>query len=468
MADEVQVTGSPGKGTEADKPNQFGLTAAMALIVGSIIGVGIFNLPSSLAAYGPITLVSMALTTVGALAFALLFAALSRRLPADGGPYAYARVAFGNGFGFMNAWSYWITAWAGNAAIAVGWVLYVEHFINKGQNKLYSVLLVLVGLWIPAAINLSGVKNMGSVQVVTTIIKFAALAFMSTVGLFFISKANFTPWNVSGGSALNAIGGGMAIALFSYLGVETASVAAAKVRNPDRNIPRATVLGTIACAVVYMLSLTVVFGIVPTSKLATANAPFSDAANAMFGGTWAGNVLAIAVIISGFGALNGWTMICAEMPLAAANDGLFPERFKRMSKNGVPAFGIVASTVLASVAMIINYLGAGGATVFTTLVLMTGITSAIPYGFSALAQMKWRWIDHRATQTPRFIRDMTIAALSLVFSVLFIWYSRNTGHSFWEVWAPFFLAAAALLLGIPVYLARRQHMTQPAPVPDYR
>jgi APA family basic amino acid/polyamine antiporter len=211
-----------------------------------------------------------------------------------------------------------------------------------------------------------------------------------------------------------------------------------------------------------------VFGIVPTSKLATANAPFSDAANAMFGGTWAGNVLAIAVIISGFGALNGWTMICAEMPLAAANDGLFPERFKRMSKNGVPAFGIVASTVLASVAMIINYLGAGGATVFTTLVLMTGITSAIPYGFSALAQMKWRWIDHRATQTPRFIRDMTIAALSLVFSVLFIWYSRNTGHSFWEVWAPFFLAAAALLLGIPVYLARRQHMTQPAPVPDYR
>src|ERR1700722_815020 len=104
MADEVQVTGSPGKTTEADKPNQFGLTAAMALIVGSIIGVGIFNLPSSLAVYGPITLVSMALTTVGALAFALLFAALSRRLPADGGPYAYARVAFGNGFGFMNAW----------------------------------------------------------------------------------------------------------------------------------------------------------------------------------------------------------------------------------------------------------------------------------------------------------------------------------------------------------------------------
>jgi basic amino acid/polyamine antiporter, APA family len=467
MADKVEVTGSEQTTTGAEGP-KFGLPAAMALIIGSIIGVGIFNLPTSLAAYGPITLISMALTTVGALALALLFAALSRRLPADGGPYAYARVAFGNGLGFANAWSYWITAWAGNAAIAVGWVLYVEHFINKGQNKLITVLLVLVGLWLPAAVNLSGVKNMGSVQVITTIIKFVAVAFIAIVGLFYISKANFTPWNVSGESAINAIGGGMAIALFSYLGVETAAVAAAKVRNPDQNIPRATVLGTIATAVVYMLSLVAVFGIVPTSKLANATAPFSDAINAMFGGTWAGNVMAIAVIISGLGALNGWTMICAEMPLAAAEDGLFPERFKRISKNGVPAFGIIASTVLASIAMAINYLGSGGATVFTTLVLMTGITAAIPYAFSALAQLKWRWIDQKTMQTPRFLRDMVVALLSLVFSILFIWYSRNTGHSFWVYWAPFFLAAGAMVLGIPVYRAQRRHMTQPGPVPTYR
>ena len=472
MADQVDVSGGapgPASGTTGGAGgSQFGLTAAMALIVGSIIGVGIFNLPTSLAFYGPITLISMALTTVGALALALLFAALSRRLPADGGPYAYARAAFGNPLGFANAWSYWITAWAGNAAIAVGWVLYVEHFINKGHTKWVTVLLVLIGLWIPAVINLSGVKNMGSVQVVTTVIKFVVLAFMSTVGLFFISSANFTPWNVSKESTITAIGGGMAIALFSYLGVETAAVAAAKVRNPDRNIPRATILGTIATAVVYMLSLIAVFGIIPSSKLAEASAPFSDAANAIFGGTWAGNVMAVAVIISGFGALNGWTMICAEMPLAAAGDGLFPARFKHISKNGVPAFGIVASTVLASIAMIINYLGSNGPTVFTTLVLMTGITAAIPYAFSALAQIKWRLADHREMQTPRFARDMIVAVLSVVFSVLFIWYSRNTGHSFWVYWAPFFLAAGALLLGIPVYLGQRRHMSQPAPVPPYR
>jgi APA family basic amino acid/polyamine antiporter len=226
--------------------------------------------------------------------------------------------------------------------------------------------------------------------------------------------------------------------------------------------------GTLATAVVYMVSLTVMFGVLPASHLAAANAPFSDAAELIFGGTWAGNLMALAVIISGFGALNGWTMICAEMPLAAANDGLFPERFKELSPAGVPAFGIIASTGLASLAMVLNYMGSGGATVFTTLVLMTGITSAIPYGFSALAQLKWRLMDHKATETPRFARDMIVAGLSVVFSVLFIWYSRNTGQSFWVYWAPFLMAGGALLLGIPVYHAQRDHLTEPGPVPAYR
>src|SRR6516164_8907128 len=229
-----------------------------------------------------------------------------------------------------------------------------DMLIRAGTHKLITILLVLIGLWVPALINMSGVKNMGSVQLVTTILKFAALAFMSTVGLFYIKSANFTPWNISGGNAIGAIGSGMAIALFSYIGVEVASVAAGKVRDPDRNVPKSTVFGTLATAVVYMLSLTAVFGIVPSSQLAESNAPFSTAINTMFGGTWAGYVMSVVVIISGFGALNGWTMICAEMPLAAAKDGLFPDRFQRVSKNGVPAYGIIAATALASIAMAIN------------------------------------------------------------------------------------------------------------------
>ena len=448
-----------------------GLPQAIALIVGSIIGVGIFNLPYSLASIGPISLVAMVLTTLGALALALLFAALSRRLPADGGPYAYARAAFGNGVGFANAWSYWITAWAGNAAIVTGWVYYVEEFVNKGHAKGWSIVIALIGLWVPAAINLSGVKNMGAVQVWTTVVKFVPLLFMATVGLFFISTANFHPFNVSGQSNVSAIGSAMAICLFSYLGVETAAVAAAKVRDPERNVPRATVLGTLASAVVYLLSLTAVVGIVPTTELAkdTNSASYSVAANTMLGGTWAGYVVAVAVVVSGFGALNGWTMICAEMPRAAAKDGLFPQSFGRLSDRGVPTVGILASTALASLAMMVSYLGTSGATVFTTLVLMSGITAAIPYGFSALAQLKWRRADQQVAPTRRFVRDVVVAVVALVFSILFIWYSRNTGQESWYVvWGPFLMAGAAFLVGIPVYLALRTRMTQPPPVPAYR
>jgi APA family basic amino acid/polyamine antiporter len=467
---------SPGRAAPSSAPTEavrgLGLTQSTALIVGSIIGVGIFSLPYSLASYGPISLVALGLATVGALAFAVLFGALTRRLPAGGGPYAYARAAFGNVVGFGNAWTYWITAWAGNAAIAVGWVYYVEKFVNKGDTKLWTILIALSALWIPAAVNLTGLRNVGSFQVVTTVLKFIPLLIMATVGLFFIHGVNFTPWNTSGDSSISAIGGAMAICLFSYLGVETAAVAAARVRNPERNVPRATIYGTLASAAVYLLSMIAVFGIIPTHSLAQdANkASYSVAADHIVGsGSWAGDLVALAVIVSGIGALNGWTMICAEMPLAAAKDGLFPGRFAGLSSRGAPTFGIISSTALASVAVLISYLGTSGATVFSTLVLMTGITAAVPFGFSALAQIVWRVGDRKQSlATPYFLRDVVVAVVSLVFAAAFIYYSRNTGNSWYVVWGPFLMTAGALAIGVPVYLAQRRHMTAPQPVPALR
>jgi basic amino acid/polyamine antiporter, APA family len=335
---------STGSATEAAshaaEEHRFGLPTATALVIGSVIGTGVFALPSALAAYGPISLVAFVLVTIGALAVALTFGALSRRIPGSGGPYVYARDAFGSFAGFLNAWSYWITAWAGNAAIAVAWVGYVEVFWNKGHSTRWSIVIALAGLWIPAVVNLSGLRNTGALQVVTTVLKFVPLLFMATVGLFFIDAGNFGSFNVSGLSAGAAISAAAAIALFSYLGIETASVAAGRVRNPRRNVGRATVLGTLGCAVVYILGTVAVFGTVPNAALQTSTAPFTDSANAMFGGSWAGQAVAVAAVVSGLGALIGWTLIVAEMSMAAARDGLFPAQFNR-TRRGVPAFGIV-------------------------------------------------------------------------------------------------------------------------------
>jgi APA family basic amino acid/polyamine antiporter len=276
--------------------------------------------------------------------------------------------------------------------------------------------------------------------------------------------------NVSGDSNAQAILGAMALCLFSYLGVETAAVAAAKVRNPDVNVSKSTIYGTLATAAVYLLSLVAVFGTVPSAVLGESAAPYSAAADVMTNGTWAGWVVAVCVIVSGFGALNGWTMICAEMPLAAAKDGLFPASFGRLSARAVPAFGIVASTLLASIAVVIANWGNSGYTVFNTLVYMSGITAAIPYAFSAAAQIKWRLADNKPVHTPRLARDVIVAVVALVFSILFIIYSRNTGDdkTWFEEYAPFIMAGAAFLIGIPVYLAQRKRMTEPKPVPALR
>ena len=175
--------------------------------------------------------------------------------------------------------------------------------------------------------------------------------------------------------------------------------------------------------------------------------------------------MAIIVVISGFGAWNGWTMLCAEMPLAASQDGLFPEHFERLSRRGVPAFGIITSAILATAVVLLSYLGSAGISVFNTLVLMTGITTAIPYAFSALAQIKWRIADGRSITRTRMLRDVVIAGVSLIMSILFVVFSTNTEETGFAVYLPFVYAAGAFLFGIPVYWGNRSRMTQPPPVP---
>ncbi|MDX3798084.1 APC family permease [Streptomyces sp. AK04-3B] len=435
------------KGERAAPDAALGLPAASALVIGTIIGTGIFALPSALAPYGPVSLVAFGVVTIGALALALTFGALSKRVPASGGPYVYAREAFGEFAGFLNAWSYWITAWAGNAAIAVAWVGYVEVFINTGHRTWVSMTIALGGLWAAAAINLTGVRNMGGFQVITTVLKFVPLVFMATVGLFFIDPGNFGPFNASGRSAVGAISAAAAIALFSYLGLEAASVVAGRVREPERNVPRATVYGTLLCAVIYILGTLAVFGTVSHGVLGNTTAPFTDAANNIVGGAWAGDVVALAAIISGIGALNGWTMLCAEMPYAAARDGLFPDAFAKLrGESGVPAFGIIASTVLASLITVFSYTRFED--VFTKIVLLSVLTAVIPYLFSAAAQLYWLLVRGRVSlSSRRLTRDLTVAALALAFSY---WSIQGSGYQ--TVYYGLFV----VLLGLPVYIWLKQ------------
>ncbi|GAA2783839.1 amino acid permease [Kitasatospora paracochleata] len=433
--------------TADDRPSEksggFGLPAATALVVGSIIGTGVFALPSALAPYGPIALVAFVLVTIGALALAVTFGRLSERAPGSGGPYVYARDAFGEFAGFLTAWSYWITAWAGNAAIAVAWVGYVEVFVNKGHHTAGSIAIALVGLWLPALVNLTGVRAIGAFQIVTTVLKFLPLAFMATIGLLFMKSGNFGAFNAGGTSPVGAISAAGAIALFSYIGLETASVAAGRVRDPRRNVPRATIYGTLACAAIYLLGTLAVLGTVPHSELGSSTAPFTDAVNNIAGGHWAGNLVAAAAIVSGIGALNGWTLICAEMPMAAARDGLFPDVFTKVrGRGGVPAFGIVSATVLASVLTVVSY--TRFTRVFTEIVLLSVLTAVIPYLLAAAAQL-YRLVQRSSEETDRrrLARDVVVTVVALAFCY---WSIQGSGYQ------TVYYGLFTILLGIPVYI----------------
>ncbi|MFI9298952.1 amino acid permease [Kitasatospora aureofaciens] len=453
----VHDRGRPPVSTAEDGPRRrsgtFGLPGATALVVGSIIGTGVFALPSALAPYGPIALVAFVLVTVGALTLAVTFGRLSERVPGSGGPYVYAREAFGEFAGFLTAWSYWITAWAGNAAIAVAWVGYVEVFVNKDHHTWASIAIALVGLWLPAIVNLTGVRSIGAFQVVTTVLKFLPLAFMATAGLLFVKSGNLGAFNASGGSAMGAVSAAGAIALFSYIGLETASVAAGRVREPKRNVPRATIYGTLACAAIYLLGTLAVFGTVPHAQLASSTAPFTDAMNSIAGGHWAGNLVAVAAIVSGLGALNGWTLICAEMPMAAARDGLFPSAFAGTRGRGeVPAFGIVSATVLASVLTVISY--TRFTKVFTEIVLLSVLTAVIPYLVSAAAQLYWLALHGREQlDRRRLTRDTAVTVLALAFSY---WSIQGSGYQ------TVYYGLFTILLGIPVYIWLKRPHARPA------
>lgn len=434
----------------------FGLVPASALVVGSVIGTGVFALPSALAAFGPISLVAFGLVTIGALALALTFRALNVRLPASGGPYVYARDAFGDFAGFLNAWSYWITAWAGNAAIVVAWVGYVEVFWNTDHDRTWSILIAMVGLWVPAAVNLAGLRSIALFQVVTTVLKFLPLLLVAVIGVFFIKASNFGAFNATGGSAWSAITSAAALALFSYLGIETASVVAGRVRDPERNVGRATVLGTIACAVGYLLGTLAVLGTVPHGDLVASTAPFTDSANAIFGGRWAGDVVGAAAVVSGFGALVGWTLIVAEMPAAAARDGLFPTVFAGENRRGIPAFGVVSSTLLASLLTVVSYTRFDQ--VFTTIVLLSVLTAVIPYLFSSAAQVYWL-LSRRGVSPLHLSRDLTLAVLALIFS---FWALEGSGAQ------AVFYGVFGLFLGVPVYVVlkvSRGEYGEPAAAP---
>jgi APA family basic amino acid/polyamine antiporter len=424
---------------QKSEEHQIGFGPTIALVMGNMIGSGVFFLPASLAAYGGISMFGWALSAFGAISLAIVFAALSRKYPGTtGGPYVYTREGFGHFAAFWVAWGYWISVWCTNAAIAVALIGYLSHFFPTiGEHPVAAISAGLSVIWFLTWVNTRGIKTAGTVQLVTTILKLTPLLMVSIVGIFYINMDYFTPL-VRGE---NTIGGALAatttLTLFAFLGLECATIPAANVKNPEKTIPRATIWGTLLTALVYMLGSFAVMGIIPPDELMQSKAPFADAATKIWG-PWAGNFVAAGVLISTFGALNGWILIQGQIPLAAANDKVFPEIFGRQNSKATPSVGIVLSSILISILLLMNYTK-GLVKAFEFMILLTTISVLIPYIFSSATYA----LTISFEKNPRWLIQLSIALVAFIYSMYAV-----IGAGYEVVYWGFIL----LLLGIPIYI----------------
>ncbi len=416
--------------TQGEEKKPLGLWMATALVVGSMIGSGVFLLPASMAQYGSVSLIGWGITLAGALALAWTFARLATRWPQTGGPYVFARNAFGDVPGFLVAWSYWISIWCGNAALAVAFAGSVGALLPAATaTPLRAAALALGGLWLCAGVNLLGVREAGRAQLLLTVLKFVPLLLLALVAVWFIDPGRFVPFNPSGESLPSAVNASVALALWALCGVEVATVPAGNIDQPERTIPRATIIGTLLAGVVTVLAVTAVMGLVPASALKDSSAPMVDAAR-MLWGPWAGTGIAIVAAISCLGALNGWVLLSAQIPFAAARDGMFPARFARLDAGGTPVFGLLASSALASLLIAANF-SRSLVQLFTFSILLSTAAILLPYLVDSAA---WLW---RGERKGRFV-----AVFAFAYS-LYALVGTGAESLLW--------GGVLLLAGLPVY-----------------
>jgi basic amino acid/polyamine antiporter, APA family len=431
--------------TAARNGRTLGLGLATALVIGNMVGSGVILLPASLAPYRGLGLIGWGVTAVGAFLLAWVFARLSRVYPKAGGPYAYSRRAFGDFIGFQTAWGYWIAAWLGNVVIATGFVSYLGRFWDTAAGSSVGDHVVQAGtaaaaIWLLTLVNVLGVRQGGLMQAVTTVLKMLPLVAIAFVGIFWIKAGNISFHPVDG-SNLAAINSAAALTLWAFIGLESATIPAQHVRDPQRTLPRATLIGTIATAAIYLLGMVAIMGILPGEVLANSTAPFADAAEAAWGAT-AGDLVAIGAVVAAFGCLNGWILLQGQMPYAAARDRLFPKVFARVTSTGAPAAGIVISSVLLTLAIIPTY-NSSTTERFTDFVFLATTTTLIAYLYGVAAQMMLLVSDRKRFGLRSIAGEMTLATLAVTYA---IWTIYGAGYRY-AAWA-FILVAA----GIPCYV----------------
>lgn len=366
--------------------NKFGIWMLVSLVIGNTIGAGIFMLPASLAKIGSISLLSWIFTSCGALLFALVFSKLSKMVLHPGGPYAYAKEGFGNFTGFQIAFTFWISLWTGNSSLVVTLIGYLKLFFPELVSPITATSIGISIIWLIAIINMTGIRPVGIFQIVTTIIKIIPILLVIGIGCYYFHPEYLTnSFNISGKSDLHAFSYAATLTLWAFVGMESACVPTKVIDNPEYNIRRATLIGTGVLAVLYIASSIIVMGIFPNEILAHSSSTFATTVGWIFG-KWGEMFVVGCVVVSCLGALNSGLLLEGQVPMAAADDGLFPKIFSRRNKHGVPAWGLAIDATLMSLFIMLTS-KANLVEQFQLVVTIASVATLIAYLYSAIAEI---------------------------------------------------------------------------------
>ena len=391
----------------ADANKKMTLTGLTTLVAVNMMGSGIIMLPSSMAQIGAISLLSWIVTAIGSMAIAYSFAQLGVLCPRSGGMSAYSEEAHGKFSYFMASFLYYLSLAIGNVAIAISAVGYLTPFfpwLGTGATPLFVGVVGLI--WITTLANFGGPRVTGQIGAVTVWGVIIPVAGLSVIGWFWFSADTFAEaWNPNNIAMGDAIAQSIPLTLWAFLGMESAAQNADAVENPKKNVPLACLLGTLGAAVVYILSTTVIQGIVPNAELANSSAPFAYVYAQMFNPT-IGNIIMALAVLACVGSLLGWQFTLSTTSKYTADSGMFPKIFAKLNGAGAPVAGMLIAGVLQTL-MAFSTMSPNASAQFNKLVNLAAVTNIVPYITAITAIMV---VMHKA-DTAKSLYNRNVAAM---------------------------------------------------------
>ena len=419
-----------------------GFWRGWSIAVGCAIGSGIFMMPTMLAPYGLLGFGGWLVAGAGSILAALTMARLVKRIPKTGGPYVYVNEGLGDFSGFIIAWTYWVACVSAIAGISIAFVGYLGFFLPQiASSQIYALLASLMLIWIIVFLNIRSLENSSKFQLISTLLKLVPLMLIVLLGASNFTTSNLPELNPTNLHPISLIATVTTLVMWSFIGIETATVPADNVINPQETIPKVLIASVITILILYILVSVAIAALVPASELLDSSAPFALAASKILGVT-GGAIISIGALISTLGSLNANTLTAGNLSLAAARDGLLPSKFVILTKNGTPIFTYLLTGVFVSILLMLNYTK-GMVNAFVFMAMLSTLSTLIAYAFCAIAEFKFAKADAKSTQRNNAL---------LLSCVTFL-------YAFFAIWGAgikmIIYSLILILIGTPIYLLKK-------------